>query len=64
MSVQQNFSDGFDVFDAQNKIMMCKFCNVRIEWERKDHVTTTEHVYAVNCIKGRKKKQARLVLVA
>lgn len=29
-------SDGFYVFDKLNKILMCKFCNVKIEWARKD----------------------------
>ena len=29
-------SEGFYVFDKQKKILMCKYCNCRIEWARKD----------------------------
>lgn len=29
-------NEGFYVFDATKKILMCKYCNVRIKWERKD----------------------------
>lgn len=35
-------SDGFYVFDENNKILMCKFCDSRIEWMRKD--TCKKHV--------------------
>lgn len=36
-------SEGFYIFDRNKKIMMCKFCNIRVEWERKD--TCKKHVY-------------------
>lgn len=35
-------SEGFYIFDLKDKIMMCKFCNVRIDWARKD--TCTKHI--------------------
>lgn len=35
-------SDGFYIFDAKKKILMCKFCNIRIDWERRD--TCLKHV--------------------
>lgn len=35
-------SDGFYIFDVRKKIMMCKFCNIRIDWERRD--TCVKHV--------------------
>lgn len=35
-------SDGFYIFDRNKKIMMCKYCNIRVEWERKD--TCKKHV--------------------
>lgn len=31
-------SDGLYIFDARSKIMMCKFCNIRIHWTRKDSI--------------------------
>ncbi|XP_063244419.1 uncharacterized protein LOC134543361 [Bacillus rossius redtenbacheri] len=34
--------DGFYIFDQRDKIMMCKFCNVRVDWTRKD--TCKKHV--------------------
>lgn len=35
-------SEGFYVFDSAKKILMCKYCNVRIEWQRKD--TCVKHI--------------------
>lgn len=34
--------EGFYIFDKAKKILMCKYCNVRIEWERKD--TCIKHI--------------------
>ncbi|XP_063227740.1 uncharacterized protein LOC134533894 [Bacillus rossius redtenbacheri] len=29
-------SEGFYVFDKHKKVMMCKYCNVTVDWKRKD----------------------------
>lgn len=45
--VNEYSTEGFYVFDLKKRIVMCKFCNSRIEWSRKDscekHVATLQH---------------------
>lgn len=40
-------SEGMYVFDKPNKIMHCKFCNCRVDWERKsvvdNHIKSASH---------------------
>lgn len=39
--------EGYYVFDARQKIVMCKFCNVKLDWKRRDscvkHNTSVNH---------------------
>ncbi|KAJ1519192.1 hypothetical protein ONE63_011202 [Megalurothrips usitatus] len=51
------------VFDKQSKIMHCKFCNCRVDWERKssvdNHIKSTGHKVAKEKFKTNKiKRQA------
>lgn len=40
---EREFShEGFYVFDKVNKILMCRYCNTRIEWARRD--TCVKHI--------------------
>ena len=48
-------SDGFYIHDFQHKLMMCRFCNTRVDWEKKSicdsHCETTKHISAKEKVK-------------
>lgn len=48
-------SEGFYIFDVKDKVMMCKYCNVRVDWSRKD--TCKKHI--ANETHKKKKKQVQ-----
>lgn len=47
-------SEGMYIFDIKNKIMMCKFCNIRINWIRRD--SCIKHVQGCSKHKDNKHK--------
>lgn len=55
--VREFESEGFYVFDKAKQIIMCKFCNQRIEWQRRD--TCVKHCTKSTTHKERKKAAER-----
>lgn len=55
--------DGLYVFDAKKSILMCKFCNIRVEWKRRDTCVkhckdSTKHI--ANQKKGETNRQCSI----